>query len=52
MYAISQTVTQKLDYDEALEAVLSAVSQLLEYDAAEIAIFDGQNLRVDAWRGT
>ena len=51
LYAISQTVTQKLDYQEALEAVLTAVAQVLEYDAAEIAILDGDKLRVDGWRG-
>lgn len=50
--SIGQTITNQLDYEEALAQVLSAVAQVVPYDAAEIIRYDGTTLRVDAWRGS
>ena len=52
IYAIGQTVTSNVDYDQTLQAVLSAVRQVVQYDAAEIAIVQGDDLVVQAWRGS
>lgn len=49
---IGQTITHKLDYGEALTQVLSAVAQVVPYDAAEIIRYDRGTLIVAAWRGS
>jgi transcriptional regulator with GAF, ATPase, and Fis domain len=51
LYAIGQTMTGNLDYESALSSVLAAVRQVVEYDAAEISVVEGEYLRVYAWRG-
>ena len=51
LYAIGQTMTGNLDYESAMSSVLAAVRQVVEYDAAEITIAEGEYLRVYAWRG-
>ena len=48
---IGHTITNQLDYEDALAQILSAVAQVVPYDAAEIIRYDGMTLRVAAWRG-
>lgn len=51
IYAMGQTITSALEYEHTLQAILAAVQQVVEFDAAEIAIFRGNELIVEAWRG-
>jgi methyl-accepting chemotaxis protein len=51
LYAIGQTMTGNLDYESALSSVLAAVRQVVEYDAAEISVVEGEYLRVYAVAG-
>jgi hypothetical protein len=49
--AMGQTITSALEYEQTLQAILAAVQQVVEFDAAEIAIMRGNELTVEAWRG-
>jgi GAF domain-containing protein len=51
IYAIGQTLTAKLDFEQTVEAVVSAVEQVVSFDAAEVSVLRGQNLVVEAWLG-
>lgn len=52
IHAISQTITSStLDYEKTVKSVLAAVQQVVDYDAAEVAILSGRNLTVEAWWG-
>jgi putative methionine-R-sulfoxide reductase with GAF domain len=51
IYAIGQTVTSNVEYDKTMQAVLSAMRQVVDYDAAEIALVQGDDLVVQGWQG-
>lgn len=51
IYAIGQTMTANLDYEEAMRGVLDAVADVVDYDAGEVAILEDGELVVYAWRG-
>ncbi|MCB0037954.1 MAG: GAF domain-containing protein, partial [Anaerolineales bacterium] len=51
IYAIGQTITANLDHEAAMQSVLDAVRDVVDYDAAEIAIIEGDQLTVYAWNG-
>jgi putative methionine-R-sulfoxide reductase with GAF domain len=51
IYAIGQTITSNVDYDKTLQAVLSAMRQVVDYDAAEIAVVENDELVVRGWWG-
>lgn len=52
MHAISQTITSStLDYSKTVQSVLAAVQRVVDYDAAEVAVLQGNTLTVQAWWG-
>ena len=51
IYAMGQTITSALEYEQTLQAILAAVQQVVQFGAAEIAIVRGDELTVEAWRG-
>lgn len=51
IYAMGQTITASVDYEATLKAILSAIQQVVKFDAAEIGIKRGNQLVVDAWAG-
>lgn len=51
IYAMGQTITANVEYEETLRAVLNAVRTVVDYDAAEVSILRGNNLVVEAWQG-
>jgi hypothetical protein len=51
IYAIGQTMTSTLEYEQTLQAVLSAVQRVVEFEAAEVSIAQGDQLVVEAWSG-
>ncbi len=51
IYAMGQTITSALEYEQTLQAILAAVQQVVEFDAAELVIARGDDLIVEAWRG-
>ena len=51
IYAMGQTFTSALDYEQTLQAILAAVQQVVQFDAAELVIARGNELTVEAWRG-
>lgn len=52
IYAMGQTITANVDYDDTMKAVLNAVGKVVTYDAAEITIPKGTSLMVEAWQGS
>lgn len=52
IYAMGQTITANVDYDDTMKAVLNAVGNVVTYDAAEITIPKGTSLVVEAWQGS
>lgn len=52
MHAISQTITSStLDYSKTVQSVLEAVQRVVDYDAAEVSVLQGNTLTVQAWWG-
>ncbi len=52
IHAITQTITlSTLDYEKTVKSVLAAVQQVVDYDAAEVAVLRGKALLVEAWWG-
>lgn len=53
VYEIGQDITATLEVDETLQAILDRVRDVVDYDAAEITLFDQHEkvLIVTAWRG-
>jgi len=53
VYEIGQDITATLEVDETLQAILDRVRDVIDYDAAEITLFDRQEdaLIVAAWSG-
>jgi HAMP domain-containing protein/putative methionine-R-sulfoxide reductase with GAF domain len=51
IYAMGQTITANVEYDDVMRAVLSSVRSVVAYDAAEITILKGNSLVVEAWEG-
>lgn len=51
IYAMGQTITANVEYDDVLRAVLSSVRSVVAYDSAEITILKGNSLVVEAWEG-
>jgi HAMP domain-containing protein len=51
LYAIGQAITSNVEYEDTLNAVLSAVEEVVKYDAAEVSVLRGQKLVVEAWNG-
>lgn len=52
MHAISQTITSStLDYSKTVQSVLAAVQRVVDYDAAEVSVLQGNTLTVQAWWG-
>ncbi len=51
VYALGQTITSTIDYDATMQAILSAVREVVKCDAAEIVIKRGNMLVAEAWSG-
>lgn len=51
VYAMGQTITSNVDYEATMQAILSSIQQVVDFDAAEIAIARKDALVVEAWRG-
>lgn len=52
LYSISQTImSSTLDYEKTVQAVLSAVQKVVDYDAAEVSVLYDDHLVVEAWWG-
>ena len=51
IYAMGQTITANVDFDKTLQAVLSAVHQVCDFDAAEVSLLEDDRLVVEAWQG-
>jgi nitrate/nitrite-specific signal transduction histidine kinase len=53
VFEIGQDITASVEVDETLQAILGRVKDLVDYDAAEITLYDHkeQALFVKAWRG-
>jgi nitrate/nitrite-specific signal transduction histidine kinase len=53
VFEIGQDITASVEVDETLQAILGRVKDLVDYDAAEITLYDSkeQALFVKAWRG-
>jgi GAF domain-containing protein/HAMP domain-containing protein len=51
IYAMAQTITANIDFDATLQAVLTAVGQVVDSDAAEISLVEENRLIVRGWRG-
>lgn len=51
IYAMGQTITANVEFDDTLRAVLNAVKSVVAFDAAEISILRGNSLVVEAWSG-
>jgi hypothetical protein len=51
IYAMGQTITSALEYEQTLQAILAAVEQVVRFDAAELSIARAGELTVEAWRG-
>lgn len=51
IYAMGQTITANVDYDDTMRAVLNAVRSVVTYDAAEISLLKGNSLVVESWKG-
>ena len=51
IYAMSQAITAKVDFEQTVQAVLDAVKQVVEFDAAEVTVLRGDKLVVEAWVG-
>jgi GAF domain-containing protein len=52
VYAMGQTMTAAIDYDQALRTVLAAVRRVVEVDGVEVVVAQGNELSVEAWSGT
>lgn len=54
VYQISQDISASLELDQTLQAILTQVRQMIDYDAAEICLYDKEEraLRVRAWMGS
>ena len=52
IYAMGQTITANVDYEDTMQAVLKAVREVVAYDAAEISLMKGKSLTVEAWQGS
>lgn len=48
IYTMGQTITSALEYEQTLQAILAAVRQVVEFDAAEVLIARGEELTVEA----
>ena len=48
IYTMGQTITSALEYEQTLQAILAAVRQVVEFDAAEVLIARGDELMVEA----
>jgi hypothetical protein len=48
IYTMGQTITSALEYEQTLQAILAAVRQVVEFDAAEVLIARGNELTVEA----
>ena len=44
IYAMGQTITSALEYEQTLQAILAAVRQVVQFDAAEVLIAQGNAL--------
>jgi len=51
IYAMSQAITAKVDFEQTVQAVLDAVKQVVEFDAAEVSVLRGDKLVVEGWVG-
>jgi transcriptional regulator with GAF, ATPase, and Fis domain len=51
IYAMGQAITAKVDFEQTVQAVLDAVKQVVEFDAAEVSVLRGNRLVVEAWMG-
>lgn len=51
VYALGQTITSTIDYDATMQAILNAVREVVQCDAAEIVIKRGTMLVAEAWSG-
>ncbi|MBN1200968.1 MAG: GAF domain-containing protein [Anaerolineae bacterium] len=51
VYAMGQTITAQVDFDQTVQAVLAAVGNVVGFDAAEVTVASGEDLIVEAWRG-
>ena len=51
IYAMGQTITSALEYEQTLQAILAAVQHVVQFDAAEVSIARGDELTVEAWSG-
>jgi GAF domain-containing protein len=51
LYAMGQAITAKVDFEQTVQAVLDAVKQVVEFDAAEVSVLRGDDLVVEAWVG-
>jgi GAF domain-containing protein len=48
IYTMGQTITSALEYEQTLQAIIAAVRQVVEFDAAEVLIARGNELTVEA----
>jgi len=51
VYIMGQTITANVEYEQTLHTLLTAVREVVNYDAAEIGMVDGEELVVQAWLG-
>ncbi len=51
IYAMGQTITANVDYEDTMTAVLNAVRSVVTYDAAEVSLLKGNSLVVESWKG-
>ena len=51
VYAMGQTITSTIDYEATMQAILNAVREVVQCDAAEIVIKRGHMLVAEAWAG-
>lgn len=51
VYAMGQTITSNVDYEATMQAILTSIQQVVDFDAAEIAIARKDTLVVEAWQG-
>lgn len=51
IYAMGQTITSAVEYEQTLQAILAAVQQVVQFDAAEVLIARANELTVEARSG-
>jgi GAF domain-containing protein len=51
IYAMGQAITSKVDFEQTVQAVLEAVKQVVDFDAAEVTVLRDDKLVVEAWSG-